>query len=89
MSAHEQHLEAGVRYTLPKVKENEVYYHALSHHVAHWAAYSAMIVGLVTFGFAISTASKVESSQLRWVGATSAVTAGWACALYFINGMAT
>ena len=74
-----------------KVGEIEVYYHALYHHVAHWAAYVATMVLLVTVGLLVSLTPITSGSGLgqRKFGAGAAVVCGLIAAIYFIKGMDT
>ncbi|MGE3509769.1 MAG: hypothetical protein AB7N65_12890 [Vicinamibacterales bacterium] len=72
--------------TLPKVGPIECYYHALYHHVAHWTAYAASMVALLTLAILISSSSL---SGRRSLGAFVSVFASAVAALYFINGMDT
>lgn len=74
---------------LPKAESTDLFNHALSHHVAHWAAYIAMMSGLVTIAFAISAAAGVDFTGTRGAGAALSVVAVWLGAMYFINGMDT
>ena len=71
------------------VGDTELFYHALYHHVAHWAAYIAMLGILITIALLLSL-SPVESGSNRLV---RVLGTGWAIfsaslgASYFINGM--
>lgn len=71
-----------------KIGDIEVYYHALSHHIAHWAAYIAMVATLITIGASLS-GFQGAMRPFRIAGSTGAVLAAWAGAIYFIRGMDT
>ncbi len=71
------------------VDERELFYHALYHHVTHWAAYIAMLGILITIALLLSL-SPVESgsnSLVRILGPGWAIIAAFGGALYFVNGM--
>ena len=74
-----------------RVTDTEVFYHALYHHVAHWAAYVAMMGLLVTVGILVSLTPIIGGTDptKRKVGAIAAVAGACLGALYFIKGMDT
>jgi len=68
----------------------EIFYHALYHHVAHWAAYVATMVLLLTIGFLVSLTPIVGSPfGMRRMGAYAAAVCAFFAASYFIRGMNT
>jgi hypothetical protein len=75
-------------YTPGKVGNPEVYYHALYHHVAHWAAYAAMMAVLLSVG-AVLSVSQITLSGFRIWGATASIGLATAGAVYFMLGMKT
>ena len=79
--------ENGGQHSL-KVGDIEIYYHALYHHIAHWAAYIAMIATLIAIGASLSAFQGVMAS-FRILGAVGVIFAAWIGAWYFIRGMDT
>ena len=69
----------------------EVFYHALYHHLAHWAAYTAMVGLLVTIGVGLSL-TPLANDATRGVRAAG-IGVAILCALlgsgYFAKGMDT
>jgi hypothetical protein len=75
----------------PTASSSEVFYHALYHHITHWAAFVAMMALLITIGFILSLTPipKDFYSGRRTAGVFAAVVAGLAGAIYFAKGMDT
>jgi hypothetical protein len=73
------------------VRETDVYYHALYHHLAHWAAYVAMMGLLVTIGLAVSLTPILANADAgkRKAGVVVSVIGACLGAVYFIKGMDT
>jgi hypothetical protein len=69
--------------------EDKVFYHALYHHVTHWAAYIAMNGLLITIGFFLSLTPPNDGAHmnLRLVIIQFAVIVSFSAALYFTSGM--
>ena len=75
-------------YQLKKVDPKEVYYHALYHHVAHWAAYVGMMVALTTIAAVLSSTQMPVAGIQAW-GVACTIVLTTAGAVYFIRGMDT
>ena len=75
-------------YKPSSVGDTEVYYHALYHHIAHWAAYIAMMAILISIGSNLSV-FQGASAPFRRAGAIGVTIIAWAGAWYFIRGMDT
>ena len=75
----------------PTANSTEVFYHALYHHVTHWAAFVAMMGLLITIGFVLSLTPIPRDAYSGWrtAGVFVAVAAGLAGAIYFAKGMDT
>jgi hypothetical protein len=73
-------------YRLPGATASETYYHALYHHVAHWAAYVGTMVALLTITVVLS-GSPGPLSGARLFGFVIADLAATGAAIYFIRGM--
>jgi len=71
-----------------KIGDVELYYHALSHHIAHWAAYIAMMATLIAVGASLS-AFQGAMAGFRVMGAVGVIVSAWVGAWYFIRGMDT
>jgi hypothetical protein len=69
--------------------DDKIFYHALYHHVTHWAAYVAMNGLLITFAFFLSLSPPIDGANLvqRLIIAQFAVLASLCAALYFTSGM--
>lgn len=81
--------EEMMQFRLEKVGNEEVYYHALYHHVAHWAAYAAMMAVLLSVAAILSVSQIKLTCAVRIVGVFCAVGAATAGAVYFMLGMKT
>jgi hypothetical protein len=69
----------------------EVFYHALYHHLAHWAAYTAMVGLLVTIGVGLSLTPIASDATrgARAAGVGVAIICALLGAFYFVKGMDT
>ena len=79
----------GTKQPANAVEHKEIFYHALYHHIAHWAAYVAMMGLLVTTGLLVSLTPVLSSpdSWKRKTGVIVAIICSLAGAIYFIKGM--
>lgn len=77
----------------PKIHESETYYHALYHHVTHWAAYLALMGFLLTIGVVVSLSPPVGAAPnlfqvyVRLIGIAAAIVAAMIGACFFMTGM--
>jgi hypothetical protein len=69
----------------------EVFYHALYHHLAHWAAYIAMVGLLVTIGVGLSLTPMASDATrgIRGAGLVVAILCSLLGSGYFVKGMDT
>jgi len=75
--------------TAPKAADaKDIFNHVLAHHVAHWAAYVAMIGVQLTIAFALCMTPVPPASQLfRKIGIGLVIASATIGALYFMKGM--
>lgn len=71
-----------------KLSSDDVFQHALSHHVAHWAAYVAMMLALASMTAVLTTAATPLQGVRLW-GTVWVISLGTVGALYFVRGMDT
>ena len=87
--------EKGARGSMAKGEEQfvpetvgptEVFYHALYHHIAHWAAYVAMMGILITIGALLSVTSIAEQKSVpHFLGTLFAISAALFGSWYFVG----
>lgn len=73
----------------PQVGPTEVYYYYLYHHIAHWAAYVAMMGVLLTIGFFLALTPitgdlRQQSLRFRFGVIAFVIAASLGAALYFL-----
>jgi hypothetical protein len=73
------------------IDSREVFYHALYHHLAHWAAYTAMVGLLVTIGVGLSLTPIASGAAggVRAAGVGVAILCALLGSGYFAKGMDT
>jgi len=73
------------RFVPETVGPTEVFYHALYHHVAHWAAFVGMMGILITIGALLSVTQIETKSVPRFFGTLFAISAALFGSWYFVG----